>query len=142
LSARAGPPTGQGEHWETEDEEEIEQALEEVITPALEHQNADAGQDVKRLEESRDRELMFNRVLLTGLLYILFWESLLARFIPGIRMLSIRHYVQSVYASILDDGRVSVAQQTATSTSLVVLLGLVLVCVALSHLRLSRMDLD
>jgi ABC-2 type transport system permease protein len=86
--------------------------------------------------------LMISRVLVAGLIYILFWESLLARFIPGIRLLSIRHYVQSAYASILDDGRVNIAQQTAIGNALIVLVLLVVACVLLSYVRLRRMDLD
>lgn len=86
--------------------------------------------------------LMISRVLLTGLLYVVIWEGLLARFIPGLRLLSIRHYVQSVYTGILDDSRITVAQQSAISASLLVLAVVVASCLLLSWLRLQRMDLD
>jgi ABC-2 type transport system permease protein len=86
--------------------------------------------------------LMISRVLLAGLIYILFWESLLARFIPGIRLLSIRHYVQSVYVEVLDEPRVTVSQQSAMLTSLIVLTVMVVACILLTRLRLQRMDLD
>jgi ABC-2 type transport system permease protein len=86
--------------------------------------------------------LLISRVLLAGLIYVLFWESLLARFIPGIRLLSVRHYAQSAYARVLDDPGISVAQQSALGTSVLVLTLLVLVCILLSWTRIRRMDLD
>jgi ABC-2 type transport system permease protein len=86
--------------------------------------------------------LLITRVLMAGLLYVLIWETLLARFIPGLRLLSIRHYVQSAYAWVLDDASVSIAQQTHVVTSLIVLTVLVLASLVLSWLRLQQMDLD
>lgn len=86
--------------------------------------------------------LLITRVLMAGLLYVLIWESLLARFIPGLRLLSIRHYVQSMYASVLDDGTINVSQQSTVSTSLIVLTVIILISLILSWLRLQQMDLD
>lgn len=86
--------------------------------------------------------LMINRVLMAGLLYVLIWEDLLARFIPGLRLLSIRHYVQSVYTGILDDTQITVAQQSGMGSSLIVLAVVVAVCLLLSWRRLEHMDLD
>jgi ABC-2 type transport system permease protein len=86
--------------------------------------------------------LLLTRVLMAGLLYVLIWESLLARFIPGLRLMSIRHYVQSVYADILGNGSVSVSQQTATTTAVVVLFAASALFLVMSWLRLQQMDLD
>lgn len=86
--------------------------------------------------------LLITRVLMTGLLYVLIWEDLLARFIPGLRLLSIRHYAQSAYTWILDDSRITVAQQSTLTTSLIFLGVVVALGLALSWLRLQRMDLD
>ncbi len=86
--------------------------------------------------------LLITRVLMAGLLYVLIWETLLARFIPGLRLLSVRHYVQSVYAQILDDASIGVSQQSAVSTSLIVLGTLVIITIVFSWLRLQQMDLD
>jgi ABC-2 type transport system permease protein len=86
--------------------------------------------------------LLITRVLMAGLLYVLIWESLLARFIPGLRLLSIRHYVQSAYAEILNDGSINVAQQASLGTSLIVLGAVIAVAITLSWLRLQQMDLD
>jgi ABC-2 type transport system permease protein len=86
--------------------------------------------------------LLITRVLMAGLLYVLIWESLLARFIPGLRLLSIRHYVQSAYAHILEGGTVNVAQQSALSTSLIVLVAVTAIAILFSWLRIQQMDLD
>lgn len=86
--------------------------------------------------------LLISRVLLAGLIYVMFWESLLARFIPGIRLLSIRHYVQSAYSIVINDSSVNVSQQSSMVSSILVLAILVAVCIALSWYRLRRMDLD
>lgn len=86
--------------------------------------------------------LLITRVLMAGLLYVLIWESLLARFIPGLRLLSIRHYVQSLYAHILGDATVTIEQQAAVGTSLIVLFAVTVVFLLLSWLRLQQMDLD
>jgi ABC-2 type transport system permease protein len=86
--------------------------------------------------------LLITRVLLAGLIYVLFWESLLARFIPGIRLLSVRHYAQSAYARVLDDPGVTISQQSALGTSIILLALLVLVCLLLSWIRIRSMDLD
>lgn len=86
--------------------------------------------------------LLITRVLMAGLLYVLIWESLLARFIPGLRLLSIRHYVQSVYGQVLNDGNINVAQQSGMAASLIVLAVVVAGSLILSWLRLQQMDLD
>lgn len=86
--------------------------------------------------------LMISRVLMAGLFYVLIWEDLLARFIPGLRLLSIRHYVQSVFTGVLDESRITVAQQSNISSSLIVLAAVVAVGLLLSWIRLRRMDLD
>lgn len=86
--------------------------------------------------------LLITRVLMAGLLYVLIWESLLARFIPGLRLLSIRHYVQSVYGQVLNDGNINVAQQSGMAASLIVLAVVAAGSLILSWLRLQQMDLD
>ena len=40
--------------------------------------------------------------ILAAIIYSLVWESVLGRFIPGLRYLSIRHVVTSIYTSTLD----------------------------------------
>jgi ABC-2 type transport system permease protein len=86
--------------------------------------------------------LVVSRVLLAGLIYALVWENLVARFIPGVRLLSIRHYTQSIYTGVLNDPSVSISQQTELTSALAVLAVTVVLSVALVWIRLRRMDLD
>jgi ABC-2 type transport system permease protein len=46
--------------------------------------------------------LLIRRAILASIIYSLVWESVLGRFIPGLRYLSIRHVVVSVYSSTVN----------------------------------------
>ncbi len=86
--------------------------------------------------------LIVPRALLVGVIYVLLWESLLARFIPGIRILSVRHFVQSIFTHLLNDPDVKVAQSNTLVASLIVMALLIVVSLALAALRLRQMNLD
>ncbi|MGA7670301.1 MAG: ABC transporter permease subunit [Nitrolancea sp.] len=86
--------------------------------------------------------LIVPRALLVGVIYVLLWESLLARFIPGIRILSVRHFVQSIFIHILGDADVKIAQSNALVSSLIVMVLLVVVSLGLAAFRLRQMNLD
>jgi ABC-2 type transport system permease protein len=86
--------------------------------------------------------LVVTRVLLAGLIYVLLWESLLARFIPGVRLISIRHYAQSTFAGLLDDPAVSIPDQTGVAAALIVLAAASVLAISVGWLRLRTMDLD
>ena len=86
--------------------------------------------------------LVIPRALLAGIIYALVWESLLGRFLPGVRVLSIRHYVQSVFVALLDDPEVTVASAYSLRTSLVTLGVLALLGLLLATWRLRRMNLE
>ena len=47
--------------------------------------------------------LVVPRALLAGMIYIFAWESLLGRFLPGVRAISSREYALRVFDGILDD---------------------------------------
>lgn len=53
--------------------------------------------------------LLIRRAILASIIYSLVWETVLGRFVPGLRYLSIRHVVSSMYTSTIDalepDGR-------------------------------------
>ncbi|CAN5688938.1 ABC transporter permease [soil metagenome] len=49
--------------------------------------------------------LFINRALLAGITYALLWESLLGRYLPGLRVVSIRHYTESIYVGLLSEPR-------------------------------------
>jgi len=86
--------------------------------------------------------LVIPRALLVGVIYILLWESLLARFIPGIRVLSIRHFIQSIFVHLLNDPSVTLAQATQLIPAVIVLVVVVVVSLVLAALRLRQMNLD
>jgi ABC-2 type transport system permease protein len=46
--------------------------------------------------------LLIRRAILAAIIYSLVWESVLGRFISGLRYMSIRHVVTSVYTSTVD----------------------------------------
>ncbi|HCG30774.1 MAG TPA: ABC transporter permease, partial [Chloroflexi bacterium] len=47
--------------------------------------------------------LLISRALLAGIIYTLLWETTFSRFIPGVRLLSVRHFVESIYVRLAND---------------------------------------
>ncbi|MCC6791194.1 MAG: ABC transporter permease, partial [Thermomicrobiales bacterium] len=47
--------------------------------------------------------LLISRALVAALIYSLIWESILGRYVPGLRYVSIRHFVRSVFAGIAEN---------------------------------------
>ncbi len=86
--------------------------------------------------------LVIPRALLVGVIYILMWESLLARFIPGIRVLSIRHFVQSIFVHLLRNSSVTIPQPSGLLVSIVVVAFIVAASLTFAALRLRQMNLD
>lgn len=86
--------------------------------------------------------LIVPRALLAGIMYTLLWESLFGRFIAGIRLVSVRHYVQSIYVRIMDDPIVRVSQAMQLGSAIVTLLVLAVIAIVLASWRLSTMNLE
>ena len=86
--------------------------------------------------------LVVPRALLAGIVYTFIWESLLGRFLPGLRVISIRHYVQSIFVELLDDPRVTIANATSLRNALITILVACLVALLLATWRLRRMNLE
>lgn len=86
--------------------------------------------------------LIVPRALLAGIVYTFTWESLLGRFLPGLRVVSIRHYVQSVFVALLDDPRVTIDNATSLRGALITVAVAVLLAVLLAAWRLRRMNLE
>lgn len=86
--------------------------------------------------------LYIPRALLAGIIYSFVWESLLGRFLPGIRIVSIRHYVQSIFVGLLDDSRIQIDNAFSPTSSLITLGAACLVAIALATWRLRRMNLE
>jgi hypothetical protein len=71
--------------------------------------------------------LVVPRALLAGMIYIFAWESLLARFLPGVEAVSSREYTMRVFAGLLegDNGAAGSAASTMAVVAAVCLLAAV-----------------
>jgi ABC-2 type transport system permease protein len=86
--------------------------------------------------------LVIPRALLAGIVYVFAWESVLGRFLPGIRIVSIRHYIQSVFVALLDDPDVTIANATSLRGSLLTVAVVCVVAVLFATWRLRSMNLE
>jgi ABC-2 type transport system permease protein len=91
--------------------------------------------------------LIIPRALLVGIIYAFAWESLLGRFLPGINVVSIRHYTISVFIALLDHPESTVnadlrKEATSLNTALTTVAVLVVVSIALTTWRLRTMNLE
>jgi ABC-2 type transport system permease protein len=86
--------------------------------------------------------LLISRALLAGILYALLWETTIARFIPGVRLVSIRHYVVSIYGRILDERAFLVEDAMHLGPSVIVIAILTLMALAVASWRLGTMNLE
>lgn len=94
--------------------------------------------------------LLINRALLAGITYALVWESLLGRYLPGLRIVSIRHYTESIYVGMLDTETYQfVAAQgdpledaTSVTAAAITLIVVTIIVTALSAWRLKRLNLE
>ena len=80
--------------------------------------------------------LVIPRALLAGMIYIFAWESLLGRFLPGVRAISSREYALRVFDGILDDDF-----PTASNAALTMLV-VAVVCLLLAVWRLRSIQID
>jgi hypothetical protein len=90
--------------------------------------------------------LYAQRALLIGVFYVFVWEAALSQFLPGIRTISIRQYMQSIFIRLLDDPVVVGVNEGDTaarlSTAAITIVAVVVVSVAWSTWRLHRMNLE
>jgi ABC-2 type transport system permease protein len=86
--------------------------------------------------------LLINRALVVGIIYTLVWESLLGRFLPGLRIVSVRHFTESIFVNILNDPRVTLKHATPTGSAILTMLLISAASVLLATWRLRRMSLD
>jgi ABC-2 type transport system permease protein len=80
--------------------------------------------------------LVIPRALLAGMIYIFAWESLLGRFLPGVRAISSREHALQVFDGILDD------DFAMSSNSALTMLVVTVVCLLLAVWRLRGMQID
>jgi ABC-2 type transport system permease protein len=86
--------------------------------------------------------LVIPRALLAGIVYVFAWESLLGRFLPGIRVVSVRHYVQSVFVALLDDPDVTIRSATSLRGSLITVAVVCVLAILFATWRLRSMNLE
>jgi len=86
--------------------------------------------------------LIVPRALLAGLIYSLIWESLFGRFIPGIRLISVRHYVQSIYVRLIDNPAIELDEAMRLVPALIVITLLAAATLAIATWRLRTMNLE
>jgi ABC-2 type transport system permease protein len=80
--------------------------------------------------------LFIPRALLAGMIYIFAWESLLGRFLPGVRAISSREATLRVFDGLL------AGDSELAMRSVVTMIAVAVVCLALAAWRLSRMQID
>ncbi len=86
--------------------------------------------------------LVIQRALLFGMIYTFVLETTLGRFLTGFRIVSIRHYVMSIYERIQDDAALISDNATGLQDSIIVLGVTTVVTLLLAAWRLRRMSLD
>lgn len=94
--------------------------------------------------------LLINRALLAGIVYALVWESLLGRYLPGLKLVSVRHYTESIYVGLLDavtwarleDPDNEFDDPTRLPIAILVIVGICVVSVLLSAWRLRNLNLE
>ncbi|CAN5392764.1 hypothetical protein BH09CHL1_BH09CHL1_20300 [soil metagenome] len=86
--------------------------------------------------------LIIQRALLVGILYTFVWESILGRYLPGLRLVSVRHFVTSIYERIQDNPTLFSDGIARLSSAVIVLLATTVACLLFSTRRLRRMSLD
>ncbi|MDQ4044006.1 MAG: ABC transporter permease [Chloroflexota bacterium] len=82
------------------------------------------------------------RALLVGIFYVFVWEATVSQFLPGIRSISIRHYMQSIFVRLVDDPDITLEGVSRLSTASVTIAVIVVLSLLLSAWRLRRMNLD
>lgn len=86
--------------------------------------------------------LIIPRALIAGIMYAFAWESLLGRFLPGVKIISIRHYVDSIFVDLLNARDATLSGGYSVSASLITIAAAVIVAILLATWRLSKMNLE
>lgn len=86
--------------------------------------------------------LLISRALLAGIVYSLLWESLLGRFLPGLRLISIRHFVESIAVRLLADPNYQLRGAITLQSALLTLAITSALALLLATWRLRRLNLD
>lgn len=82
------------------------------------------------------------RALLVGIFYVFVWEATVSQFLPGIRTISIRHYMQSIFVRLAGDPEITLDGVSRLSTASITIVVIIVLSLLLSARRLRRMNLD
>jgi ABC-2 type transport system permease protein len=86
--------------------------------------------------------LLITRALVAGIIYALLWESLLGNFLPGLRLVSVRHFSESVFVRMVDDPTVTLKNANTIQASAITIAVVTVIVIVLATWRLRRMNLD
>lgn len=86
--------------------------------------------------------LLISRALLAGIVYSIIWESVLGRYLPGVRYVSVRHYTESIFVDVYKNADVTLKNSFGLSAAIVTLVIVIAVAILLSTWRLRRMNLE
>lgn len=80
--------------------------------------------------------LVIPRALLAGIIYIFAWESLLGRFLPGVKSISSREYTVRIFDGIIDHDMLVVRDSSLTMV-VVAVIALILAAIRLRHMQID-----
>ena len=86
--------------------------------------------------------LLISRALLAGIVYSIVWESVLGRYLPGVRYVSVRHYTESIFVDLINDPSYTLKNNFGVSAAITTILVATALTVLLSTWRLRRMNLE
>lgn len=86
--------------------------------------------------------LLVSRALLVGIVYALVWESLLGRYLAGLKIVSIRHYTESILVGLADDPGIALKGANGVVSSIIVIAAVTVLMVLISTWRLRNLDLE
>lgn len=86
--------------------------------------------------------LLISRALLAGIVYSIVWESVLGRYLPGVRYVSVRHYTESIFVDVINNSDVTLKNNFGLSAAIITIVVAAALALALSTWRLRRMNLE
>jgi ABC-2 type transport system permease protein len=86
--------------------------------------------------------LFVARALLVGIVYALVWESLLGRYLAGLKVVSIRHYTESILVGMADNPDIALKGSTGVAASWIVIAVVTIACVLIATWRLRNLNLE
>jgi ABC-2 type transport system permease protein len=86
--------------------------------------------------------LFVARALLVGIVYALVWESLLGRYLTGLKIVSIRHYTESILVGMADDSDIALKSATGVTASIIVIAAVTVIAVIIATWRLRNLNLE